>query len=88
MYEYSTLPNSWEEQNVEWEHYYAESELGRFGNSLGRTEFETMCITMDKSVEVLTIEAPLDAVKLPQDVYEVYLAHHFEGRELPCQLSI
>lgn len=88
MYEYSTLPNSWEEQNITWDHYYAEQFLGGSTGSLGQTEFEMMCITMRKAVEQLEVTAELEETHLPRDVYDVYLRRHFEGRELPCQQQL
>lgn len=86
MYEYTTLPNSWEAESLSWDHYYAESNLGSpYPTTI---ELDTMAISVAEVVAVMEIEAVLDPAKLPKDVYDVYLRRHFEGKDLPCkQLS-
>lgn len=87
MYEYTTLPNSWEAENLTWEHYYAESYLG-VGGHISQADHEVMVLSMERFITIAKIETEIDAVRLPKDVYDVYLQHHFEGRDLPCQQSI
>lgn len=85
LYEYSTLPNSWEVESLTWDHYYAESYLGS-ANIVTSVEFDAMSISVAEHVAVMEIEVEQEQAKLPPEVYEVYVRRHFEGRELPCQL--
>ena len=87
MYEYSPLPNNWEAEMLSWDHYYTESPLGN-GTSMPMAEHERLVLNLSTTIRVMQIEHELEPVQMPDDVYNVYLAHHVEGRDLPCQQSI
>jgi hypothetical protein len=87
-YEYSPLPNSWETEMLTWEQYYQRSMLGGTPGTLTDAEHDRMAINLHFTIEVMIIEHELEPVQLPEDVYNVFLVHHMEGRDLPCQQSI
>ena len=87
MYEYTPLPNSWESESLSWDHYYNESQLGSSGR-MPEAEHERMVLNLTTTLKVMQIEQELEPVTCPLDVYNVYLQHHLEGRDLPCQQSI
>jgi hypothetical protein len=87
QYEYSALPNNWEAEMLSWDLTYRESLLGN-GSQLSDLQHDTLVISLNHTVETMMIEQSFEETMMPEDVYNVYLTRHLEGRGLPCQQSI